>query len=84
MHNVRARVIEVLGDQFGWMPNELTDTMDLRIDLDMDDLDIIEIAMSLEAEFGICVEEEDIKRCETVSEVTHFMERELAFAIART
>ena len=50
-------------------------TSDLVEDLKCDELDVVEIIMSLEEAFGINIEEEDCEKFHTVGDVYDFMVR---------
>lgn len=63
------RIRSVIADQLGVDPITVTDSKTLRGDLNADSLDLVELLMDLEDEFGITLADEDIERCATVGEV---------------
>ncbi len=50
---MKDRILELIAEQFGLNTDELTDDIDLRNDLNADSIDLVELVMSLEDEFGI-------------------------------
>ncbi len=62
---MKDRILELIAEQFGLNTDELTDDIDLRNDLNADSIDLVELVMSLEDEFGIEVNDEDLKNINT-------------------
>jgi len=60
-----AEVIRGLYDD----PEQITADMKLMDDLSFDDLDMVELAMALEEEFGIEIPDEDCEKWKTVGDV---------------
>lgn len=56
-HTVAGRLAKILHDHTGRDPREFSDTTTLRMvdDLNLDSLDMVEIEMAIEDEFGITI-----------------------------
>ena len=68
-------VCKVLDDMLGLSPQELTPTSRIVEDLGADSLDVVEIVMALEEEFGIEIPDEDTEKLHTVSDVVAYIDR---------
>jgi acyl carrier protein len=75
---VALHVREVLSDELGLHEDQITPEAALCDDLGADSLDITEIAMALEEEFGIEFDEVDMERCVTVHACVTLVEQKLA------
>lgn len=76
LSEVQERVRKVLYEGIiSKVPEEVPDLNDLSDDLGMDSLDIIELIMELEEEFGMVIEDEDVERSKpkTVNDVVMFV-----------
>lgn len=71
--NTLARVKSILCDRLRVSPNEVLEDSDLREDLGADSLDLVEVGMDLEDEFGILVSDEDIEKFVTVEDIVEFV-----------
>ena len=70
---VKAIVAELLGIED---VNEITLESNFRDDLDADSLDLVELIMEFEKEFGGEINDEDVQKIETVGQaVTYIQER---------
>jgi acyl carrier protein len=63
---VLERVKEVLVEQLGIDESEITEEASFAEDLDADSLDLVELIMELEDEFGIKFSDEDAQKITTV------------------
>ena len=63
---VFERVKEVLTGQRGVDENEITEGASFQDDLDADSLDLVELIMELEDQFGIKISDEDAQKIQTV------------------
>ncbi|HRU06348.1 MAG TPA: phosphopantetheine-binding protein [Candidatus Brocadiia bacterium] len=59
-------------------PAKIQDAANLRNDLGVDSLDVMEVVFEIEDRLNISIEEKDIKGVETVGQVLDMCERKLA------
>lgn len=69
---MKDRILELIAEQFGLNTDELSDDIDLRNDLNADSIDLVELVMSLEDEFGIEVNDEDLKNINTIGDIIEY------------
>ena len=69
------KVKEVLASQFEADPDSITRDTNIIDDLGADSLDLVELIMSLEEEYGITVTDEEIYGCKTAGEVADYIEK---------
>jgi acyl carrier protein len=74
---VYDKVRELLASQFEMDISKITEETDIVEDLGADSLDLVEMIMMLEEEFGIVITDESIYTYKTVGEVTAFIENML-------
>ena len=72
---VFEKVAEILSAQFGIDLDQITEETDIIHDLGADSLDIVELMMSLENEFGLLITDEMTADVHTVGEVAEVIER---------
>lgn len=68
----RVRVIII--DQLGVSPEEVTMEANFRDDLEADSLDLVELIMAFEEEFGGEITDEDAQRILTVGDAVTFLD----------
>lgn len=71
---VKERIINLLGDRLGINELEIKETSDFIADLGVDSLDMIEIVMDIEKEFGLKVKDEEIPEIKTVGDLVDKVE----------
>ncbi|UOO37601.1 acyl carrier protein [Oscillospiraceae bacterium CM] len=71
---VLDKVRELLASQFELDISKISQDTDIVADLGADSLDLVEMIMMLEEEFGIVITDETIYGYKTVGEVTAFIE----------
>ncbi|SHI13146.1 acyl carrier protein [Sporobacter termitidis DSM 10068] len=71
---VYDKVKELLASQFDTDIDKITRETDIAGDLGADSLDLVEMIMMLEEEFGIVITDESIYAYKTVGEITAFIE----------
>ena len=71
---VFERVKEVLTESLGVDDSEITDDASFQEDLNADSLDLVELIMSLEEEFGTEISDEDAERIRTVGDAVEYID----------
>jgi len=65
---------EVLAEQFDVDPETITRETDLMNDLGADSLDLVELIMTLEEEYGVNATDESVYEHKTVGEISDYIE----------
>ena len=68
------KVKELISQQLNKSVDEITEEKEVVKDLGADSLDVVEMLMSLEEEFGITVPEEDAVNIKTVGDIIKLIE----------
>ena len=68
------KVREALAKQFELDPDSITLETNLFDDLGADSLDVVELIMSLEDEFGVSISDEDAAQLYTVGRIVDYLE----------
>jgi len=71
---VFERIVEALSSQFEVDPGKITRDTDVMNDLGADSLDLVELIMTLEDEYGVSVTDESVYEHKTVGEIADFIE----------
>jgi len=71
---VFEKIKEALASQFELDPEKITRETDVMNDLGADSLDLVELIMTLEEEYGISVIDESVYEHKTVGEIADFIE----------
>ncbi|MDF2842391.1 MAG: hypothetical protein K0R00_817 [Herbinix sp.] len=67
------KIKEVVAEQLGVEVAELTQETSLKNDLNADSLDLFQIIMSLEEEFGIEIPTEDTEAIQTIGDIENYL-----------
>jgi acyl carrier protein len=70
---VEQRVREIVAEQLERDVNEITNTASFIDDLGADSLDIVELVMKMEEEFGIEIPDEEAEKIKTVNDVIQYI-----------
>jgi len=73
MADIEQRIKEIIADQLGETVENITPEKDFVKDLGADSLDVVELIMALEEEFGIEIPEEDAEKIKTVGDVIEYI-----------
>ncbi len=71
---VDERVRELICEQLSVQPDEVTPDATFVNDMNADSLDMVELMMALEENFGIDISEEDAEKIQTVGDAIRFIE----------
>lgn len=80
MASTFERVKAIVVDQLGVEEQEVTENASFVDDLGADSLDVVELVMALEEEFGIQIPEEDAEKIQTVGQAVQYIEEHLQAA----
>lgn len=69
------KVRAALASQFELDPETITLDTNIMDDLGADSLDVVELVMSLEDEFGISISDEDAAQLSTVRRIVEYLEK---------
>jgi acyl carrier protein len=67
------RVKSVLSEQLGVDESEITEEASFQDDLDADSLDLVELIMELEDNFGMKIPDEDAQKITTVGQAVDYV-----------
>jgi len=70
---VEKKVKEIVAEQLGKDASEVTTNASFIDDLGADSLDIVELVMKMEEEFGIEIPDEEAEKIKTVNDVVEYI-----------
>ena len=70
---IYERVKDVLVEQLGVDEGEINDAASFQDDLDADSLDLVELIMELEDQFGVKISDEDAQGIQTVGQAVDYI-----------
>lgn len=71
---VLDKIKDMLEKQLGIDKSKITEDSDIIKDIGADSLDIVEFLMDAENDWGITIEEEDVKNLHTIGDVVKYIE----------
>jgi acyl carrier protein len=72
--NVETKVREIISEQLGVSVDQVTPEASFIEDLGADSLDIVELVMALEEEYGMEISDEDAEKIRTVRDVVNYIQ----------
>ncbi|MBK8050113.1 MAG: acyl carrier protein [Anaerolineales bacterium] len=79
-NNTFERVRDIIVDQLGVDADEVTMEANFRDDLEADSLDLVELIMAFEEEFGGEINDDDAQKIATVGDAVYFLDAAQAAA----
>ncbi|MBD3673668.1 MAG: acyl carrier protein [Planctomycetaceae bacterium] len=73
MENLEDKVINIVSEQLSVSKDEITLTSNFIDDLKADSLDLVELVMEFEDEFGITVPDDDYEKIRTVGDAIEYI-----------
>jgi len=74
---VDSRIRSIISEQLGIGEDEITPDSSFMEDLGADSLDIVEVIMAIEEEFGMDVPDATVEEMETVKSLIDFVEKNI-------
>lgn len=75
--SVERRVTEIIVEQLGVSAEEVTLEASFIDDLGADSLDLVELIMAMEEEFGLEISDEDAEKIQTVQDVVNYINQHI-------
>ena len=76
--SIEDKVKDIIVEQLGVNPEQVTSTASFIEDLGADSLDTVELVMALEEGFGIEIPDEDAEKITTVKDAVSYIENKVA------
>ena len=76
--SIEEKVKDIIVEQLGVNPEQVTTTASFIEDLGADSLDTVELVMAFEEEFSVEVPDEDAEKLQTVGDVVKYIEEKTA------
>lgn len=70
---MEERVIKIIADKIGLDASKINANSNFKDDLEADSIDLLELVMTLEEEYGIVLEDKDIEGVKTVGDVLNII-----------
>ena len=74
--SIEDRVKEIICEQLGVSADEVTPQASFIEDLGADSLDLVELVMALEGEYGMEISDEDAEKIRTVQDVLDYINKQ--------
>lgn len=72
---MREKIKELIADQLCISPDDIADDADIVVDLGADSLDVVEMLMTLEDEFGIKLKDDQVNKIRSVNAICEIIEK---------
>ncbi|MGN0788188.1 MAG: acyl carrier protein [Candidatus Onthoplasma sp.] len=72
---MEKKIIEMIAEKLGKKPEELKPEQKLVEDLGADSLDLVELVMTFEDEFGISLPDEDVDKLKTIKDIVDYISK---------
>lgn len=77
MRTTAEKISAILASQLDIDEEKITANTSIAEDLGADSLDVVELMMSIEEEFGVTIDEEDVRNFKTVGDVAGYIDDKL-------
>lgn len=74
---MEERVKQIIAEQLGVDVSEVTPEKSLTQDLGADSLDLVDLVMAFEDEFGVKISDQDLSKIKTVADVLNALKEKL-------
>ncbi len=74
---ILEKVVEIVTEKLGVDAEEVILDSDLTEDLGADSLDLVDLVMAFEDEFGVKIEDEDVENITTIGDIVDYISKEL-------
>ena len=71
---MKEKIKKLIAEQLCISVEKVTDDADITKDLGADSLDVVELLMAFEEEFGVSISDEDASKIKTVNDVLAYIE----------
>lgn len=71
---MKEKIKNLIAEQLCISVEKVTDTADISKDLGADSLDVVELLMAFEEEFGVSISDEDATKIKTVNDIVAYVE----------
>ena len=75
---MKDKIKQIIADQLCISVEKVTDEADITKDLGADSLDVVELLMAFEEEFGVSISDEDASKIKSVNDVVAYIESKKA------
>ena len=72
---MREKIKELIADQLCISPDDIADDADIVADLGADSLDVVEMLMTLEDEFGIKLKDDEVNKTRSVNAICEIISK---------
>ncbi len=72
---MKEDILQIISDQFNVPIEELTEDVNLIDDLNADSIELVELIMTIEDNFDIEIDEEDLIDIETIQDIFDLMDK---------